>query len=104
MTDRTGGSVGAGGGAGPPDIDAARVCWRCRAVTGRLREVDHPDPAVDDTVRVCADGCWLPADISYRCHRCGRTRPFEAVHLVAAGTRTDFIPECVDCTRVAEGR
>jgi len=83
------------GGSSPP-LD---VCWRCRDTADRLREIDHPDPAIDRRVRVCETGCWLPESTSYRCHECGENHSREQVRLVRSPTRADLVPECLSCNR-----
>lgn len=74
-------------------------CWRCRTPAGGLREVDHPDPAIDRRVQVCADGCWLPESASYRCHGCDERLPSARIRLVRAPTRANMLPECLACNR-----
>ncbi|WP_276257354.1 hypothetical protein [Haloglomus litoreum] len=83
-------------GPGGPQSD---VCWRCRDAPDRLREVDHPDPAIDRRVRVCATGCWLPESATYCCHGCGDDVSRERTRLVRASTRADLVPECLRCNR-----
>jgi len=61
------------------------------------RRIDHPDPALDTTVPVCADGCWLPETVLYRCHDCGDTHDYDSVHLVWLPDRQALAPECLDC-------
>lgn len=86
----------------PRSSDDAR-CWRCMDTAAEVREIDHPDPAIDASVPVCADGCWLPERIVYRCHNCDETHDREAVHLVWLPNRSALAPECLDCNRALSG-
>jgi hypothetical protein len=96
---RSDGSTGATSEARAGGVPQSDICWRCRDAPDRLREVDHPDPAIDRRVRVCATGCWLPESATYCCHDCGEDVPRERVRLVRAPTRADLVPECLDCNR-----
>lgn len=88
--------------ADPQSADGVR-CWRCMDTPDEVRERDHPDPTIDARVPVCADGCWLPEDIVYRCHNCDETHGHEAVHLVWLPNRSALAPECLDCNRALSG-
>lgn len=84
-------------------LSSAVRCWRCKKSTPDVQRIAHPDPAADTRVPVCADGCCLPADILYRCHRCDENHDRAAIHLVVLPNRNALAPECLDCNRAGSG-